>query len=129
MSVVEELQDATAQVVARAGAAVVRIGRGRGRGAGVVVADGVVLTNAHNLRGREVTVTFADGRSVVGSAAGIDADGDLAVVHAGTGGVAPIPWDDTAHAAVGTPVWTVVNLPGAGMRVTLGTVSGVGRAF
>ena len=33
------------------------------RGSGVVIADGQVLTNAHNLRGDEVTVTFADGRS------------------------------------------------------------------
>ena len=32
------------------------------RGSGVVIADGRVLTNAHNLRGDEVTVTFRDGR-------------------------------------------------------------------
>ncbi len=129
MSIVEDLQHATGQVVERVGDAVVRVGRSHGRGAGVVVADGVVLTNAHNLRGREVTVTNASGHSVVGTVAGIDADGDLAVVHADTGGVAAVPWDDHAHAGIGTPVWTVVNLPGAGVRVTMGTISGVGRAF
>ena len=43
-------------------AAVVGIGR-RTRGSGVVIADGRVLTNAHNLRGDEVTVTFRDGRT------------------------------------------------------------------
>jgi serine protease Do len=129
MSVVEDLQDATGRVVERVGAAVVRIGRGTGRGAGVVVGDGIVLTNAHNLRSREVTVTFPDGRSAVGAVAGVDHDGDLAVVHVDTAGVRPISWDVDATSGVGTPVWTVVHLPGAGLRVTLGTISGVGRAF
>lgn len=129
MSVVEDLQDATGRVVERVGAAVVRVGRGPGRGAGVVVADGVVLTNAHNLRGREVTVTFPDSRTAVGTVAGIDHDGDLAVVHVDTAGAAPIPWDRESTPAVGTPVWTVVHLPWAGLRVTFGTISGVGRAF
>ncbi|HXY91338.1 MAG TPA: trypsin-like peptidase domain-containing protein, partial [Acidimicrobiia bacterium] len=92
MSVIQDLQDAAARVVDRAGAAVVRVGRGPGRGAGVVVADGVVVTNAHNVRGPEVTITFASGRTVAGSVAGVDADGDLAVVTADTGGGAPIAW-------------------------------------
>jgi serine protease Do len=130
MSVVQDLQDAATRVVGSAGASVVRIGRGPGRGAGVVVADGVVLTNAHNLRGTEVTVTFADGRSVIGSVAGVDADGDLAVVTADTAGVAPIAWgDDDVSVGVGSPVWTVVNVAGSGLRVTMGTISGAGRAF
>ena len=34
---------------------------------GVVVGDGRVLTNAHNLRGDEVTVAFADGRRETGA--------------------------------------------------------------
>ena len=61
MSVIEELQTAVAAVAERVGPSIVGIGRGT-RGSGVVIADGKVLTNAHNLRGDEVTVTFADGR-------------------------------------------------------------------
>ena len=44
----------------RVGPAVVGLGRGWGRGSGVVVGAGRVLTNAHNLRGDEVTVRFSD---------------------------------------------------------------------
>jgi serine protease Do len=130
MSVVEDLQGAADRVVERAGAGVVRVGRGPGRGAGVVVADGIVVTNAHNLRGREVTITFPSGRQVTGTVKGIDADGDLAVVAADTGDAPALEWnDDDGTRGVGTPVWTVVNLAGAGVRVTVGTISGVGRAF
>jgi serine protease Do len=130
MSVVQDLEEAAARVVDRAGRAVVSVGRARGRGAGVVVADGVVVTNAHNLRGDEVTITFADGRSLIGSVAGVDHDGDLAVVTVDTGDVTPISWaDDDAVPAAGSPVWTVVHVAGSGLRVTVGTVSGVGRAF
>jgi serine protease Do len=127
--VVQDLEAAAGRVVDRAGAAVVSVGRARGRGAGVVVAEGVVVTNAHNLRGDEVTITFADGRSLLGSVAGVDHDGDLAVVAVDTADVAPISWADDGAAGVGSPVWTVVNLAGSGLRVTMGTISGVGREF
>ena len=89
MSVLDELEQAVGQVAERVGPSVVGIGRGRGRGSGVVLADGRVATNAHNLRGEETTVVFADGRSVVGNVAGVDVDGDLAVVSVDTGG-APV---------------------------------------
>jgi S1-C subfamily serine protease len=68
MSHLEELQQAAARAADVAGPAVVRIGRGPGRGAGVVVDRGVVVTNAHNLRGAETTVTFVDGRSETATA-------------------------------------------------------------
>src|SRR2546426_915662 len=69
MSLLQALQEATTTVTERVAPAVVRIGRGGGRGAGVVVADGLVATNAHNLRGSQVTITFADGRSETGEVA------------------------------------------------------------
>ena len=100
MSVIEELGAAVAAVATTAGPSVVGIGRD-GRGAGVVIADGQVLTNAHNLRGDEVTVTFADGRSTRGTVAGVDADGDLAVVTVDTTGATPIDWGDGGALDVG----------------------------
>ncbi len=130
MAIVEELQEAAARVTARAGDAVVRIGRGWGRGAGVVVADGIIVTNAHNLRGGETTVTFADGRTSTGAVAGVDADGDLAVIKVETSGLSPIPWETgTGAMAVGTPVWGLTALPGGGMRATWGTISALARPF
>ena len=69
MSAIEELQSAVATIAERVGPSIVGIGRGT-RGSGVVIADGKVLTNAHNLRGDEVTVTFADGRRTRGKVAG-----------------------------------------------------------
>src|ERR1700722_4621475 len=92
MPLLEELTETPGRVLAAAGGAVVRIGRAEGRGAGVVVAPGVVVTSAHNLRGDESTVTFADGRSVTGTVRGVDPDGDLAVLSADTGDAAPIAW-------------------------------------
>jgi len=51
-----------------------------------VLGEGRVLTNAHNVRGDQVTVTFADGRTAEGNVAGRDIDGDLAVIDVDTGG-------------------------------------------
>lgn len=107
--------------------AVVRIGRHGGRGCGVVVADGLVVTNAHNLRDRTTQVTFADGRALQGRVTALDADGDLTVLAVDTGG-APAPrWAD-AGPDEGAPVYSVAAIPG-GRRVTAGRVSSVDRSF
>jgi serine protease Do len=87
-----------------------------------------VLTNAHNVRGSHVTVTFADGRTAEGSVAGTDIDGDLAVIEVETGQVPALPWATDAP-AVGTPVFGLANPGGRGLRVTFGFVSGVDRSF
>jgi serine protease Do len=128
MGVFEELREAGSSIVEAVGPSVVRIGRGPGRGSGVVVGEGAVLTNAHNVRGSETTVTFADGRRETGSVSGIDVDGDLAVVRVDTAGAPAVAWDGEA-AAVGVPVFAVTVLPDGGTRVTLGTVSAVERTF
>jgi len=59
MSLLAELQEAVAAVATAAAPSVVGIGS-RTRGSGVVIADGAVLTNAHNLRGGEVTVQVTE---------------------------------------------------------------------
>jgi serine protease Do len=128
MSVLDELEQAVREVADRAGPSVVGIGRGRGRGSGVVLADGLVATNAHNLRGEETTVVFAGDRSAVGRVAGADVDADLAVLAVDTGGAPAIGWAEDAGVRVGTPVFALAN-PGGQLRVTFGLVSAVGRAF
>ena len=128
MGSLDEVQQTVVQVATNVGPSVVRIGRGPGRGAGVVVAEGAVLTNSHNLRGSEVTVTFADGRRSVGSVAGVDVDGDLAVVHVDTSGAPPVAWGDGGP-GLGSTVLAVTAPADSGLRVTAGAVSAVGRAF
>jgi serine protease Do len=128
MTVIEELQSAITAVAEGVGPSIVGIGS-RQRGSGVVLADGKVLTNAHNIRGDEVTVTFADGRSTRGQVAGVDFDGDLAVVNVDTAGAKPLEWGDGSDVALGTLVFGAAATSGGGTRVTFGSVSAVARAF
>jgi serine protease Do len=128
MTALDELQQAITDVAARVGASVVGIGRHQ-RGSGIVIGDGRILTNAHNLRGDEVTVTFGDGRSTRGTVAGVDLDGDLAVVQADTAGAPALAWSSGDGTAVGAIVFGAAASPTGGTRVTLGTVSAIGRAF
>jgi S1-C subfamily serine protease len=128
MTLIDDLQGAIQAAAGKAGPSVVGIGRHQ-RGSGVVVADGHVLTNAHNLRGEEVTVTFADGRSTVGTVVGVDHDGDLAVVTVDTTGAPAIGWATDASVSIGSVVFGLAPSRSGGTRITMGTVSAVGRAF
>src|SRR4051795_10242408 len=131
MSVLEELQQAVAGAAERVGPSVVGLGRGWGRGSGVVTAAGVVLTNAHVLRGEEVAVSFSDGRTEHGRVAGADADLDLAAITVDTGDAAPVAWEPERAEAVGIgkAVFALANPGGRGMRATFGLVSAAGRSF
>ena len=128
MSAIEEIGAAVASVATTAGPSIVTIGR-NARGSGVVIADGQVLTNAHNLRGGEVTVTFGNGRSARGTVTGVDPDGDLAVVSVDTTGASAIEWGAGDGLAVGSPVFGIAASFGGGVRVTFGLVSSVSRSF
>ena len=131
MSVIQELQDAVAGAAETVGPSVVGLGRGWGRGSGVVTAGGVVLTNAHVLRGEEVAVAFADGRTEHGRVAGVDADLDLAAIAVDTGDAPAVAWDPERPGAVGIgePVFALANPGGRGLRATFGMVSATGRSF
>src|SRR3954469_22937205 len=129
MAVLEEISTTVSDVATRVGPAVVGLGRGWGRGSGVVTAPGTVLTNAHNLRGDEVTVSFADGRIETGSVPGADPDGDLAVISVDTGDVEPVEPGDPGALALGSVVVALANPGGRGLRATLGFVSATGRSF
>src|SRR5262249_37606028 len=129
MAILDEIQANIRQLADGAGPSVVGIGQRWGVGSGIVLADGRVLTNAHNVRGGQVTVTFADGRTADGSVAGNDIDGDLAVIDVDTGGAAALPWASDASAELGMPVFALANPGGRGLRVTFGFVSGIERTF
>jgi serine protease Do len=124
-TLLDALSDAAVLVADRLGAATVSIGRD-GRGSGIVIADGQVLTCAHNLRDRTTQVTFADGRAVQGTVLGADVEGDLAVLEVDTGDAPAIEWAPAGPSA-GQVVFGVAR--GQGLRVTFGLVSGVDRTF
>jgi serine protease Do len=129
MSILDEVQASIGQLAEGAGASVVGIGQRWGLGSGIVLAEGRVLTNAHNVRGDQVTVTFADGRTADGTVAGHDIDGDLAVIEVDTAGAPALPWATAAPAELGMAVFALANPGGRGLRVTFGFVSGIERTF
>jgi serine protease Do len=110
------------------GPSVVGIGNRWRGGSGVIIGENRILTNAHNLHADEVTVTFADGRTADATVAGVDTDGDLAVLEAPTDGAAALELG-TETPGVGAPVVALGNPNGHGPRVTFGFVSGTGRSF
>src|ERR1039458_3126002 len=130
MSLLEELESSVQAAAERTGPAVIGIGRGWGVGSGVVIAPGRVLTNAHNLRHDEVTVSFADGRSERARLTGSDPDADVAVLTCETADVEPVAWDPDAPApAIGCAVLALADPGGRGLRVTPGVVSSQARSF
>lgn len=124
-TVLEELSTAVAALADDLGPSVVGIGRG---GSGLVVGDGVVVTNAHNVHHDPLRVTFADGRPAEGHPAGVDAEGDLAVISVDTAGV-PVPTFASAPVGPGQVVVALANPGGRGPRASLGVVSAVDVAF
>ncbi len=125
-SLLSSFEDTARSVSHSVGPATVGIGRG-GRGSGVVIAPGKVLTNAHNLRDRTTLVTFADGRAVQGSVAGVDAHGDLVVLDVDTAEIEPLAWADDLP-DTGSVVFALAR-SARGARISFGLVSGTGRGF
>ena len=119
-----EFSDAVAEIIAAAAPSVVGVGRA---GSGVVVADGLVVTNAHNLRG-EVAVSFEDGRVAVASVAGADMDGDLAVLSVDTAGAPALAWSEDVP-ALGHVVIGLSRPGGRSLRAGAGFISGLGVSF
>jgi serine protease Do len=130
MTALSELQETITGVAERVGPAVVGIGRGWHPGSGVVIAAGQVLTNAHNLRGEETSVTLGDGPPVPAQVEGVDSDLDIALISVETGEIAPVEWvPDEATTSIGAPVVALAHPGGRGLRATLGFVSARDRSF
>ena len=132
MTVLEELEGAIQTAVERTGPKVIGLGQGWGRGSGFVIGSGRILTNAHNLRDDEVTVTFFDGRRATGRVLASDQDLDLAVIEADTADIEPLEWSEDAaedSVPIGRSVLALANPGGRGLRVTPGFVSATARSF
>src|SRR5262245_36467655 len=102
MSALLEASELIGNAASAAGPAVVGIGPGWRGGSGVVVAEGRVLTAAHNLRSWRrrrrhaangdwtPSVVFPDGRREDAEILGVDRDLDLAVLAVDTGEITPL---------------------------------------
>jgi serine protease Do len=129
MTLLEQTSAAVRDAATELGPAVVGLGRGWGVGSGVVIAPGRVLTNAHNLRHQEVTVTFGDARREAARVVGSDADLDIAVLDVDSADIQPVQFSDKEETSIGQPVLALGNPGGRGLRVTPGFVSSVARSF
>lgn len=84
------------------------------QGSGVVVAEDLVLTNAHVVAGEEATtVSTTGGRRVAGTVVGFDPARDLALVRAPGLGLAPLPRGSIEVDATGS----VIGYPGGGTQL------------
>ncbi len=125
----DAIQETISTALEQAGPSVVGIGHHRAHGSGIVIDEGKVLTNAHNLSRHGVGVVFADGRQATAEVLGVDVDGDVAVLAVDTGEAPAVTWSPNGAPAVGQPVVALANPGGRGPRATLGYVSGVDRSF
>ncbi len=101
------------------------------QGSGVIVADGIVLTNAHVVDGAsQVTVSFGDegGRSTA-TVLGTDATHDLAVLSVDTGGRPAITIGSSSGLELGDTVVALGYPLGLGSTATAGIVSGLDRSI
>ena len=99
MTIFDEIQASIARLAENAGPSVAGIGQRWGIGSGIVLGEGRVLTNAHNVRGSHATVTFADGRTAEGK----ELAGALRLLAYWGSGHAD-PAQAPRHPACGTPI-------------------------
>lgn len=106
----------------------VRSGR-RGAGAGVVWAeDGLIMTNAHVVRGaRALTVHLHDGRTAPARLVAVDRAADLALIHTALPGLDAIPRGDARTLRPGNLVLALGHPWGVREAATAGVVIQVGN--
>ena len=129
MALLAEVRQTIEEISGKVGPSLVGVGQRWGIGSGVIIAPGRVLTNAHNLRGEEISITFMDGRTETGTVAGADVDGDIAVVNVDTKEAPALGFAGADGVGIGTAVLALANPGGRGLRVTVGLVSGTERSF
>ena len=103
----------------------------RGQGSGFIVsADGVVLTNAHVVKGAdEVTVKLTDRREFRAKVLGADAQTDVAVLKIDAHDLPTVRLGSTGPLRVGDWVLAIGSPFGFENSVTAGVVSAKGRAL
>lgn len=111
-------------IAARSTPGVVGVRAGRRRGTGLWLADGQVLTAAHNVRGGDVEVVDHQGRVIPAGDVTASEDLDMAVVTVAVseeGAATVLPWAGTPPAVGDTVV--AIAAPGGTARTTVGQVA------
>ncbi len=103
----------------------------RGQGSGFIVgSDGLILTNAHVVRGaKEVNVKLADRREFAARVLGSDRQSDVAVLKIEAHGLPTAPLGDPKQLRVGEWVLAIGSPFGFENSVTAGVVSAKGRSL
>ncbi len=107
-----------------------RYRRTRSAGSGVIVdaARGYIVTNNHVVaRADEINITLADGRTLMATLVGSDAQVDLAVLKVAPGELVEARFADSSRLRVGDFVIAIGNPFGLNQTVTSGIVSALGR--
>jgi serine protease Do len=109
----ERLRQATVQVQ----------GQRPGGGSGVIWrATGVIITNAHVVRGPSATVKLSDGRAFEATVTARDSQRDLAVLAIGAGDLPSAPIGNSSTLRVGALVFAVGNPLGIAGALTAGII-------
>jgi len=126
----ELLSGDLADLVARAGPAVVGVELRRGQGSGVVLSpDGYVLTNAHVVAGRgPPRVRLSGARTLPAERIGADERTDLAVLRVDAQGLTALPLSER-RLRTGELVLAIGNPLGFERSVTVGVVSALHRTL
>lgn len=122
-----ELNGELADLAAAARAALVRVGvRGVfGVGSGIIVhPEGLILTNAHVIRGEPIWVRLADGRQLPARVLGRDPTGDLAALLVDAGGLPALELA-AGEPAPGSLVLALGHPWGVEAAASFGVVTGV----
>jgi serine protease Do len=106
----------------------VRIASGRGSGSGIVLPDGRVVTNAHVIAGKSVSIESWEGKTLAASLKKIDSRRDLAILSAPSLDAPAAILRDSNGLAAGTPVIAVGNPLGFTGAVSSGIVHTAGSS-
>jgi serine protease Do len=103
----------------------------RGQGSGFIIsADGLILTNAHVVRGAsEVTVKLSDRREFRAKVLGADSATDVAVLKVDGQNLPAVALGDAKQVQVGDPVLAIGSPFGFEQTATQGIVSAKGRSL
>ncbi|HET6932211.1 MAG TPA: trypsin-like peptidase domain-containing protein [Candidatus Acidoferrum sp.] len=100
---------------------------GRGSGSGVIWSDdGLIITNAHVVRGPRAKISLWDGREFSGEVTAKDSRRDLAALRINATGLASVTSRDSSEVRAGEIALAVGNPLGFLGALTTGVVHGVG---
>ena len=126
-ALLEQLNSEIGSLVNNVRVAMVEIGSlRRGSGSGVILhSDGLIVTNAHVVRGHSPQVTLQDGRRFTSRLLGYDEENDLAALMVSESNLPTIEMGDTGNLQPGDWVFAMGHPWGLTDAVTAGVVVGL----